>query len=370
MRNPLFRFALLLAAALLAGCGSANTGGSPPPASPAALIELLPDPGMKNPVLHFGDGGVQNSRATLFPGTTPPMGYTDYGWWVAQWNKTSSDTPPIPYYLKPDSYIENDPATVDPALGAARLAFYAENDPAVSQLALYKDPALNNWVYALWSQDGLLDTGGGSNLFLSNYVNSAAASTLDADVHLQFRTRIARRVLTFNDPAARTDGSVLGSYFTGLTVNYTDPGTGKVYWNFLQIAHANTWESANNYQQCMSLGGDGIPDVFWAGVLPGDTFLSSAPSSGPLVALDFDVNKYVCALARTTWNCNGVSTALPAAALDLRNWQITSLYIGLETENRAAPNNSVVRGHAGLGVDIEDLHLVKNPGTAGPACTP
>ena len=324
---------------------------------------------MHNPVLQFGNGGVANNKATLFPGTSPAMGYTDFGWWVTQWGKYSSDTPPIPYYLTPESYVQNDQSTQDPDFGVAPIIFYSENDPTISHLALYQDKALNNWVYELWSQDGLLTSGGGSNLFLSNNVSDLGSSSLDADVHLAFATRIKQQILSFNDPAALTDGSVLAMYFTGLTLNYTDPASGNQYWQFLQIPHANTWESTATDAQCMNLGSGGIPDVLWSGVLPGDTFLTSTPSTGSLKSLDYDVNKYVCALVKAAYNCGAGAVSFPPAAHDLRNWQITSLYIGLETENRVAPDDQVVRGHAGLGVQIEDLHLYKFPANSGPSCT-
>jgi hypothetical protein len=103
--------------------------------------------------------------------------------------------------------------------------------------------------------------------------------------------------------------------------------------------------------------------------LPGDTFLSSTPSTGALQSLDYDVNKYVCALVKAAYNCGTGTVSFPPAAYDLRNWQIASLYIGLETENRMVPDDQVVRGHAGLGVQIEDLHLYKFPANSGPACT-
>src|SRR5271157_4476581 len=90
---------LLLASVSLSGCGSSPSHA--PPSSPTyTSIDLLPDPGMHNPVLQFGDGGVVNAQGTMFPGTSPAMGYTDYGWWIPQWGKYSSDNPPVPYYLK------------------------------------------------------------------------------------------------------------------------------------------------------------------------------------------------------------------------------------------------------------------------------
>jgi hypothetical protein len=360
---------VLLASVTLCGCGSSTTSQPSPSGPSTTSIDLLPDPGMHNPVLQFGNGGVANNQGTLFPGTSPAMGYTDFGWWVTQWGKFSSDTPPIPYYLTPDSYVQSDASTQDPNFGVASLAFYSENDPTISHLALYQDQALKNWVYELWSQDGLLSAGGGTNLFLSNTVNSPSGSSLSADVHLTFATKIKQRVLSFNDAAAMTDGSVLAMYFTGLTLNYTDPATGNQYWQFLQIPHANTMENTNTDAQCISLGSGGIPDVMWSGVLPGGTFLSSTPSTGALQSLDYDVNKYVCALVKAAYNCGTGTVNFPTAAYDLRNWQITSLYIGLETENRMVPNDQVVRGHAGLGVQIENLHLLKFPANSGPTCT-
>ncbi len=323
---------------------------------------------MHNPVLQFGDGGVVNNKATLFPGTSPTMGYSEYGWWVTQWGKYSSDSPPIPYYLTPGSYVQNDASTADANFGVAPLIFYSENDPTISHLALYQDSTLNNWVYELWSQDGLLTAGGGTNLFLSNTVSNLSSSSVDADVHLDFKTKIKARVLSYNDPAAMTDGSVLGLYFTGFTLNYTDPASGKQYWQFLQIPHANTQENKGIDALCMSAGSGGIPDVMWSGVMPGDTFLSSVPSAGALQGMDYDVNKYLCALVKATYNCGSGPVSFPAAAYNLSNWQITSIYIGLETENRMIPNDLVVRGHAGLGVQIEDLHVYKYPGASGPTC--
>ncbi len=361
-------FAVSLAAFLtLCGCSSTS---SPTPITPPAntSIDLLPDPGMHNPVLHFGDGGVANNQGTLFPGTSPAMGYTDYGWWVTQWAKVSSDTPPIPYYLKPDSYISNDPATADSNFGIAPLTFYSENDPTISHFALYPDKPLNNWVYELWSQDGALSSGGGTNLFLSNDVANPTKATLDADVHLQLKTKIKSRVLSFNDPAAMTDGSVLAMYFTGMTLNYTDPTSGKQYWQFLQIPHANTQENTTTYAGCANLGKDGIPDVLWSGILPGGTFLSSTPSNGSLKDLDYDVNQYLCALVKASYDCGSGPVTFPPAAYNLSNWQITSLYIGLETENRTTSNPQTIRGHAGLGVQIEDLHLIKYPQLSSPPC--
>ena len=355
---------VLLASIALCSCGSSAPSQAPPSGPSPTSIDLLPDPGMHNPVLQFGDGGVANNQGTLFPGTSPAMGYADYGWWVTQWSKFSSDTPPIPYYLTPNNYVQNDSSTQDPNFGVAPLVFYSENDPTISHLALYQDQALNNWVYELWSQDGLLTAGGGTNLFLSNTVNSPGSSSLNADVHLAFATKIKQRVLSFNDAAAMTDGSVLAMYFTGLTLNYTDPASGNQYWQFLQIPHANTRESTATDALCMNLGSGGIP-----GVLPGDTFLSSTPSTGALQSLDYDVNKYVCALVKAAYNCGTGTVSFPPAAYDLRNWQIASLYIGLETENRMVPDDQVVRGHAGLGVQIEDLHLYKFPANSGPACT-
>ena len=119
----------------------------------------------------------------------------------------------------------------------------------------------------------------------------------------------------------------------------------------------------------MGVGSGGVPEVMWNGVLPGDEFLSSTPSTGGLQTMDFDVNKHLCALVSAVYNCGGTNVGFPPAAFDFKNWQIMGLYIGLETENRMVPNDQTVRGHAGLGVQIEDLHLYKFPATKGPSCT-
>ena len=96
---------VLLASIALCSCGSSAPSQAPPSGPSPTSIDLLPDPGMHNPVLQFGDGGVANNQGTLFPGTSPAMGYADYGWWVTQWSKFSSDTPPIPYYLTPNCLL-------------------------------------------------------------------------------------------------------------------------------------------------------------------------------------------------------------------------------------------------------------------------
>jgi len=344
-------------------------------------VDLLPDPGMHNPVLQFGNGGVANNEGTVFPGTSPTsvngVGYTDYGWWVTQWGKYSTDNPPIPYYLTPTSYVQNDPSTLDPNFGVAPLIFYSENDPSISHVALYQDNVLNNWVYELWAQDGVLTAGGGTDLFLANNPGTGyptldlGSAVLDSDVRLTFSTKVKSRILEYDNQAAETNGSVLAQYFVGFSLWYTDPATGIPYGQFLQIPLANTWESTATDEICMGVGANNVPEVEWSGVQPGNEFLSSTPSTGGLQTMEFDVNQNICSLVQAVYNCAGVgggtNVGFPPAAFDLKNWQVVGFYMGLETENELA-SDTAPEGHAGMGVQIEDLHLYKFPAIQGPSC--
>ena len=250
----------------------------------------------------------------------------------------------------------------DPVFGRPLFAFDTSTD--VSHLHVYRDPSTSQYVYELYSRDGGLSPGGGTNLFLS--AEALPNQTFDADITLSLRTRISAAKVVFDTPAAQR-APVLAGYFAGFAILFTDPVTHAPMSLFMQIEIATSFGHRTTYHGCSGTGPRW--QIIYGKSIDGDPWLPLVASNGPLQSVTFDVNRYLCDLVAQNYYCQGSTGApqsyrLPEAAHDFRNWRLTSIYIGLETSNHFMPrrsSDSAPQGEAAVGVQLADLRVMRDP---------
>ncbi len=318
----------------------------------ATESSLLLEP-LGNPRLRFADGQVANNAPALFPGSPAIAGFQPSSWYVAQWKKTE--------LMKPDVLFENAASATDPMLGVSRWAFPSTDNQ--SHVWIW-EPVAGPRIFELYGEHGWLDAAGGSNVFLSINAIAEVYTSMELPTHLVMSAKIAHSSVTFTAPNADTDGSVLWQAFTGLIFQYVPPNAAPRTVLFLQIAHADSRNQTGTY---LSYGGNA---ALYGGRLAGDPSIYGDKPNGALTPLDFDLNAYLCdAVGRSYPMSGGGTFTFPVEAHDLHNWRFSSMYSGIETQDRLDTSTAATRGSDLVAFQVSGIDVRKaTSGTPLAAC--
>jgi hypothetical protein len=306
----------------------AIAGAAPALGAPELLV---PEPG---PRLAFETGAVVNFKAVVFP-DRPPVPGPDSTWQVTQWRKRE--------VLRPEAMTRRDARFADPRLGVPAFSWAAADGE--SRVSYFR--GRQGGVFELEASGGELGPAGGANLFLSADVTRADA-TFDQPVTLALDLRLSRARASGAAPAIAS-GAVLAQVFAGFTLRYTDPGDGRVIPVFLQIPLSNSRNDPTPYRGCHRH--DGAVEMTEASLAPGEALIPYA--AGPARPVALDLNAHLRRLIAAGFTCDegdGKRRAFvfPAGAREGRNWRVTSMYVGLETE-----------GTVDVAVQVSHLRLIR-----------
>lgn len=326
----------------------------------AETVRVFPSLGIEGARLRFHLGEVRDNAPAISP-TLPEIPGSVSAWYIAQWRKRE--------LLKPERMVRHDAAGVDPGLGTPAFSFPSTSGE--SRLDIFQQLG-RPYVFGLTASGGPRSSEGGANLFL-------AADALGDGVGLtspttyRVKLKLTRASASAHDPNDLRNGTVLAQVFTGFTLRFTDPATGKVTPAFLQIHHADSRGQRPDYRQCSFA--NGTAQILIGGGLAADHFLPFRPSPGraPLTPYTFDLNRHVCALVRAEFSCSGATGphpfAFPAAAADLGNWRIRSIYVGLETQSSGVDLAAPPKGKVAVGLQVSDPEILQPESRPGASVT-
>jgi len=339
----------LAAASILLGGGLVRHAGA------QAVQSVLPDPGLTNPKLRFGTGRTVNNRPEISP-VAPAMPGAPSEWYIAQWKKTE--------LLRPEAMAQR-PQASDPDLGPAVYAFDTPSD--VSHLHIFQHRHPNRYVYELFARDGTLNPDGGTGLYMSAIAFPGA--TFEHPMTLSFEAKIKDARFTYDTPDAQQRGIVFAHFFAGFSILFRDPDTRQIVPTFMQIDFANSRERRTNYRGCSA--NRPHEEIVYSRSLDGDRWLPMRATPGSLEELHYVLNRYLCDMIAKPFMCRPAEGSryelkMPASARDFRNWELKSIYVGLETNNRDArpgAHSTDPQGSADLGVQISNLRVERDTRT-------
>ncbi len=315
------------------------------------FLSAFPDPGLQNPRLRFHTGAVVNNAPEI-SNTLPAIEHFQASdWYVTQWRRPSFIQPNI---MRPD-------AEVDPILG--RSLYYFPSQDKKTYLKIYKN---KNYVYELYTQGGELSNFGGTNLFLSsNALTPEVTFEKNVDYFVDMKFNKAR--IQYDNTRAKQTGAVMSQLFTGFILQFNDPKNPKNLpaTLFMQIYHNNTSFPNSEYRGCYRH--DSNMEIVYGNVLPNDPRLDFKASNKPAANMKFNINQYLCSMIRKGFDCNDNGRQykfdFPESAKDFRNWKITSMYVGLETQDtdlRRESKNPQAQGFVEAAVQISNLQVIKS----------
>ncbi|MBC7740553.1 MAG: hypothetical protein H7061_00040 [Bdellovibrionaceae bacterium] len=312
---------------------------------------VFPEPRLTNPKLRFHTGGVRENRPEISP-DLPNISGAASPWILTQWRR--------PQFILPLN-MQKDLAP-DAVLGSA--TYYFPSEDKRSHLKIYKGKTAP-YVYELFSQGGMLDQRGGTNVFLAADAvgNVTFEKMIDYEVDLKFS--IAK--IKYDTLLAKRTGAVMSQLFTGLTLHYEDAGnpTQTPINLFMQIYHNNTSYPDQSYRGCYRHGN--IMEIVYGNILLNDPRLDFVSTNQPAKKMRFNVNQYLCDMITQGFSCddNGKKYKFdfPLAAKNFENWKITSMYIGLETQDtdlRSGAFTNKPQGNVESAVQISNLSMTRN----------
>ena len=318
----------------------------------AEVKSVMPDPGLSNPKLRFHTGGAAHNAPEISP-ILPRISGEASAWYVAQWNKHQ--------FLRPNEMVRNDRRYTDPRLGTPLYTFVTPDQE--SRVSIFSTASGKN-VFELAEAGGSLTGAGGSNVFLAAYArpNATFDRPIDYSVDMKFSAAdVAAPV------AALQNGIVFAQAISGFTLLFADAKTGAKMSVFMQINHGNTRQNSSDYRGCFS--DQGNRNVLFGYVGSKVYRMPVRRNNGPPLHIDYGLNQILCDLLNTRFSCadahgGGLSALIfPPAAHDLKNWSLTSMYVGLETQDRDERPSAVTHGQQGtvkVAVQISNLRVVSD----------
>lgn len=319
-----------------------------PFSSDALAEQLFPDPGLTNPKLRFHSGRRVGNEIEISPVLPDILGDAS-AWTVVQWNKTE--------ILDPSKMLKGDPRYSDRLFGNPKYTFTSENRE--SRLSIFDTGVGSSKIFELFASGGQLTETGGANLFLAAKALNGGA-VLDKPVHYSVKLRISEADV--HAPSSLiSSGVVLAQVISGFTLILSDPESNRRTPVFVQIGHANSRNSYSQYRGCYPNHGN--RDIVYNSV--GAKQLRF--EAGDAVSFRFSLNSIVCQMAKRNFLCrrtDGTNEdfSFPAAALDMKNWRVNSMYIGLETQNRDARTDATAeaQGAISVAVQVSDVSVSKD----------
>jgi len=277
------------------------------------------------------------------------MPFAPSAWYVAQWQQDSYVQPTLLPEANSNSLHE------DPKLGKPTYVFAAPDGHAA--VRVYNQNG--SWVYELEESGGTLTGKGGSNLFLSvNAVEPGAR--FDQDISYDTDIKLSAAMVHYDMAGAAISGAVLSQVFTGFGLMFSDPITREQQFVFMQLPIAVSRPTPPTWFSICSLV-DKKPKLLYVPARDQDhPLLAYKADNGDMHHLHYLLNTYVSMLVSSPYRCADQWIEWPSSARDLRNWRLTSLYIGLETEtsdHRPGSLNLKPQGEIETAVEIANARV-------------
>jgi hypothetical protein len=290
----------------------------------------------------FGTGTASGSSATLYALPAALDSVAGDGWFLAQWGQS---TP-----IKPSNYAVNSAATYDPLYGNALYSWSSAGSP--SSFSIYRNtPAFGSGdVYQIslgnTAQPAISGQSEEADSFMSTPPISPSLGNLSHPITLSLNAKLLASYVSFvNSQAAQEfadDPYIFSTIDFGFTVNFDGADGLPAYSGFVQIVPwLSNNEAASSYETIPVSSDLSDPSQFISSLLLGvDRGLSLLPSdkAAAPVNLSYDVNEYVYATLQNAFaNFSGGQLA---ALLNLANWSIGGMYLGLATNGQNFENLS------------------------------
>ena len=308
-------------------------------------------PSLDNPKLRFGTGGVKHNQpevSDLLPDLPGPAS----GWYLAQWHQNS---------IISAGSLQHGVGPADPLLGLPLYSYTSPNKQ--TSITVYKDKESDHLVWRLYEHGGWLTNGGGSNLFLSTNLPRGGVN-FSQHLTFSFDARLTDAMVQFSTPTAERTGAVLGMAFSGMVVTFPNPLTGIPSTLFLQLSLANSLERTTPQIACREINGS--LRILFGGYLGAKLPLSFTPGSS-LEHVSYNLNQYENAIFGEPLHCsiNGKNTMVSMNSVNPAKIIITSLYIGLETENIDKRPGAAAfgrpQGDVAMGLEVSNPTLTAIP---------
>jgi hypothetical protein len=313
--------------------------------SSAEPRSVIPDL-FTTPQVQFGTGHAGPNGPLINP-ALPDVPGPPSGWYLAQWRK--------PQLLSPDKMIRDDETARDQLLG---IPLYSFATPA-SRLDIYQRPN-RHYTFGLMSKGGAHTISGGTNVFLATEELKDATFDHPLDYHLTVTMPIAS--VSASEPNDIATGTVGAQVMTGFVLRLNDPEAHHATSYFLQINHTDSRNRLLPFRTCYM---DRALQRLVV-VTPASATFPFAHFAKPPKQMEVSMNDLLCNLVSQPFMCPAPdgrrATEFPASAHDPKNWSISSMYVGLETqvEDARAGAHDSVRRNSEVSLRIFDLGLTSD----------
>jgi len=335
------------------GLAIATCIGGQPAAAQMPAQNLFSGLGPEVPRLGFHTGAIVNNQAAIST-VLPALPGAPSGWTVSQWGQQS--------LMRGDLMTQNDPSTTDPVFGRALYAFNAPDGH--SHVWIYRDKTNGSLVYDLFERGGRLSNSGGSNIFLSRTAPNGGIP-LDHAVKYSIDAKLSKAVIHASAEVQKS-GTVLASVFTGFVIQFPEPGSHQLSTIFLQIPFSASQTRSHDFRLCSTA--EGRRTIIFSSKQAGDPKLPFKTDTGQLQHIQYSVADSLKELVSAPFPCvakDGTRSqwSVPASVTSFRDWKITGMYIGLESENRDERSSSKDQNDQGqieVGLQFSNLSVTQD----------
>lgn len=283
----------------------------------------------------MGTGNVINGQAEFYPLPLTLSSMPQNGWYVAQWGQ--------PVAVGVANYTTNNPATYDQLYGNS---LYSYSQPNVtSSISVYQNTQTLGGGDVVQITDGntLLPPSSGQTCEADEFLSSPqilpALGNLGNPVTLSVSLKILQSITQYTDAAAAYYGQGANNIFSAINIGFTIGFAARdgvpAYTGFVQIVPwvSDTTLPTNYYSYPESSDITNDQQFVSSLLLPSDAqlpLLSSDVNALP-ETLTFNLNQYV--YKTISYEFQNLTAAQQAVVLNLSNWTVGGLYIGLATND-------------------------------------
>ena len=300
----------------------------------------------------FGTGGVVNNQAAFFPIPSNFSSLPQDAWVIAQWSQ--------PVAVNPSNYVANDSMSYDQLYGNS---LYTWSTPgATAAISLYQNSVALGGGSVLQISDGSTQSSSlnEDDIFLSSPNISPSLGNLSHPITFSLDAKVLQAVNEFvnqNTGAPILNGGMIWNNIDiGFMVNFNGADGLPRYSGFVQITpwSAQSNGSNPNYESLQTNG------FISSLLLGGDPFLAQLPADARATpdSLTYNVNKYIYQTLEATYG--NQSTANKAVLLNLGNWSIGGMYIGLATDNWPNARAASLGAEISSTVQLSNISLTSN----------
>lgn len=322
---------------------------------------LSPDPGLTNPKLRFHTGKIAKGAPEISP-VAPDMPGRPSPWYVVQWSKDE--------LLRPEGMRRGDSQYADPRLGVP--AYTWDTASHESRLSIFTQTG-GAPVFELAATGGSLSSAGGSNLLLAVDVARPDA-TFASSIDLSFDVKLSQAEIAA-PPEATRSGAVLAQMISGFTLEFTDPDTRAKLSVFMQIVLGNSRNHFKDYRGCHQHNGQ--QEIVFNSSEADEVRLPFVASDQAPVHARYNLNRHLCQMLSARFSCHQkdgeppVPFAFTPAQQDPQNWRLTSMYVGLETEDRDMRPEATThdqQGRVAVALQLSNLRLTGDASPPALSC--